>query len=340
MFNNIKQHTELGLAERIQPSATEIYSSQSIPTGETMPGYTRTHTSEGSISFSSSGISKVEKLRNILLSSNQNPSEGELCLYFKLVQKQYAPHIDSVFKDLRRWSIEVRARKSRYPIREDFIAKLSEYYKLLCIEDAGFPFETYFSNGANDTADAGAYLLCLPDMNREAEELHAIRLLSAVQWLIRERDKLPVESAPVVLEVDDATEEESEKQEVSEEDKKLVEVFRTIKDMKDTEDKSKYTLGQIHPVLLFICNREGKLWAKNKRTYALHLAPLIDTTSSAIQVAFSRIDVEVKDISFDTMRGHIADIKRRNPHAKIRLYETYAGLYETAEQLLREASVI
>ena len=47
-------------------------------------------------------------------------------------------------------------------------------------------------------------------MNREEEELHAIRLLSAVQWLIRERDKLPVESAPVVLEADDVVEEESQ----------------------------------------------------------------------------------------------------------------------------------
>ena len=203
MLKNINSdNPKLGLPERLQPIATEIYASQGIPTGETMPGYTRTHTSEESISFSPPAMSKVEQLREILLSSDQNPSEGELCLFFKLMQKQYAPQINSVFKDLRRWSIEIRSRKGRYPICEDFIVKQNEFYKLLYAKDSDFPFETYFSNGVDDTADAGAYLLSLPDKNREAEELNAIRLLSAVQWLIRERDKLPVESAPVVLEAD------------------------------------------------------------------------------------------------------------------------------------------
>ena len=289
MFNNIKQNIELGLAERSQLSATEIYSSQGIPTGETMPGYTRTHTSEGSISFSSPVMSKVEQLREILLSSDQNPSEGELCLFFKLMQKQYAPQINSVFKDLRRWSIRVRARKRCYPIREDFIAKQNEFYKLLYAKDSDFPFETYFSNGADDTADAGAYLLCLPEMNREAEELHAIRLLSAVQWLIRKRDKLPVESAPVVLEADDVVEEEKKDscQEANMEDKELLGILTKLQlggkarnvmiEGKNRPDRCVLT------AIMYMYQADNKQWAANPNLLSMKIVGILPETKDLSQ---------------------------------------------------------
>ena len=290
MLKNTKNNSkELGLVERIQPSTTEIFSLQGIPTGENMPGYTRTHTSKESISFSSPGISKVEQLRDMLLNSEQNPSEGELCLYFKLIQKQYALQINSVFKDLRRWCIEIRARKCRYPIREDFIAKLSEYYKLLCIKDADFPFETYFSNGANDTADAGAYLLCLSDMNREAEELHAIRLLSAVQWLIRERDKLPLESAPIVLEADDVSEEEKKDscQEANTEDEELLGILTKFQlggkarnvmiEGKNRPDRCVLT------AIMYMYQADNKQWAMNPNLLSMKIVSILPETKDLSQ---------------------------------------------------------
>ena len=286
MFNNIKQHTELGLAERSQLSATEIYSSQGIPTGDTMPDYTRTHTSEGSISFSSPVMSKVEQLREILLSSDQNPSEGELCLFFKLMQKQYAPQINSVFKDLRRWSIRVRARKRCYPIREDLIAKQNEFYKLLYAKDSDFPFETYFSNGVDDTADAGAYLLSLPEMNREEEELNAIRLLSAVQWLIRERDKLPVESAPVVLEADDVVEEEKidSRREADIENEELLNLYNVLHLGEGngliTLGEKSYNRGKILTAVMHMYKEENKSWAENPSRFSNKLVDILPATQN------------------------------------------------------------
>ena len=335
MLKNTKNTSkELGLVERIQPSTTEIFSLQGIPTGENMPGYTRTHTSKESISFSSPGISKVEQLRDMLLNSEQNPSEGELCLYFKLIQKQYALQINSVFKDLRRWCIEIRARKCRYPIREDFIAKLSEYYKLLCIKDADFPFETYFSNGANDTADAGAYLLCLSDMNREAEELHAIRLLSAVQWLIRERDKLPLESAPIVLEANDATEEENidSRQEAEIENEELINLYNALhlgnENRLITLGEKSYNRGKILTAVMHMYKEENKSWAENPSQFSKKLVDVLPTTQNlSVEEKNKKAKAIAKCINreLSSIKGlHLKDLSVENICKKNGCFKTIA----------------
>ena len=334
MFNNIKQHTELGLAERSQLSATEIYSSQGIPTGDTMPDYTRTHTSEGSISFSSPVMSKVEQLREILLSSDQNPSEAELCLFFKLMQKQYAPQINSVFKDLRRWSIRVRARKRCYPIREDFIAKQNEFYKLLYAKDSDFPFETYFSNGVDDTADAGAYLLCLPEMNREEEELHAIRLLSAVQWLIRERDKLPLESAPVVLEANDAIEEENidSRQEAEIENEELINLYNALhlgnENRLITLGEKSYNRGKILTAVMHMYKEENKSWAENPSQFSKKLVDVLPTTQNlSVEEKNKKAKAIAKCINRElpSIKGlHLKDLSVENICKKTGCFKTIA----------------
>lgn len=192
MLRNIEKYKkQLGLAEKTQPSATEIYNTKGIPTATAMPTFvvesplsTFAEPKEESVlskSLSGKGIGRIFI-----------PNSALSCLSFANAQQRYADKVEAYIFELQRWHYEVYARKLHYPHKEDYNEKIEEICGKLNEESPGYPFECYFATGADDTAAAGAYLLSLPpSKENKKKERQAIIWLSGIQWLIRMRDALP-----------------------------------------------------------------------------------------------------------------------------------------------------
>ena len=368
MFNNINNNSKrLSSTERIQPSSPEIYTAQNIPTGETMPEYTRTHTSTQSIDTYILQERAFKQVRAKLLSDIYVRTEDHYCDWFLMMQEECPTEIALLINDLKCQCIEVYAMKLHHPLRADYNKLIRKQCKKLKSQAPHIPFEKYCKEGANFTAAAGAYLLSIYNKKSEKQLRLATIQLSGLQWLIGERDALPVEvtstapqpdiiettathpQEPTVEEVEvveedtveedtveeDTIEEEAvEQQPLNEEDEKLVNAFNKLREKKDKQGNCIYTLGKIYPTLHHIYKTKNIPWAKNKRQFAEHIAPLLSTTSPAIQTACNRIDEEVKGIALDTLREHITQSKAQNPRGSTTILEKYAELYETAQALL------
>ena len=349
MFNNIEDNKrQLGLAERTQPSATEIYTQTNIPTGSVMSNYTQTQTAPQIFNVRTSQEGPFKELRSKIIAQLYEQDDENLRDYFACMQEEYAAEIDVFITDLKRWRIEIRARKRHYPKWEDYEEKRMELCKFLYVKAHGYPFDQYFSDGVDDTADAGAYLITLiRSAFKEKEERYAVVLLSGIQWLIRERDALSVD-IPVEPEVETSASNQAEQQELERKDSIEIELdveklalknaFTTACGLKDDEGKVKYKIGEIYHVLRFLS--EGKKWAKNARTFAQYMEPVVDKTPASIQMAINREKETFENLPLNDMQSYIAQFKKDNPYKSTQELEKIAELYDTMKLQLIQGGVI
>ena len=351
MFNNIKDSSKrLSSTERIQPSSPEIYTTQNIPTGETMPEYTRTHTSTQSIDTYILQDRAFKQVRAELLSDIYVRTEDHYCDWFLMMQEECPTEIALFINELKCQCIEVYAMKLHHPLRADYNKLIRKQCKKLKSQAPHIPFEKYCKEGANFTAAAGAYLLSIYNKNSEKQLRLATIQLSGLQWLIGERDALPVEvtsTAPqpqektVVEAVEEKTvvvveEEAVEQQPLNEEDEKLKEAYHALRNIKDDNGKEKYSLGHIYAILQFLYHKQEKDWAKNYRTFGNHLAPLIDVKSHSIVSAISRVTQPFKDIPLDTMAEYLEEQRKLFPRKKFPKEQLLVGIYTDAQKLIPE----
>lgn len=185
MFNNIEDNKkQLGLTERIQPSATEIYTQTNIPTGVAMPSYTQTP------NVNSTKEPQYQRMGDMALRRLYAPTTENLSSYFEVIKQKYIVLVEEYITKLHGWRIDVYANKLHFPERKDFNDKLEQLYCDFATINPFVPVERYFADGADDTVAAGAFLLSLLGKRSEDNESYAVMVLSGIQWLIRERDAL------------------------------------------------------------------------------------------------------------------------------------------------------
>lgn len=249
---------------------------------------------------------------------------------------------------MKRWRIDIRASKRYYPKHEDYEKKRMDLCKFLYAKAHDYPFEQYFSSGADDTADAGAYMMTLiGSAFKEKDERYAIVLLSGIQWLIRERDSLSVD-IPNEPEVETTASIKTTQKKIERKDSKEIELdaeklalknaFTTTCGLKDDEGKVKYKIGEIYHVLRFLS--EGKEWAKNARTFAGYMSPVIGKSSASIQMAINREKETFENLTLNDMQSYIGQFKKDNPYKSTQELERIAELYETMKLQLIQGSVI
>lgn len=191
MFNNIKDNKkQLGLAERIQPSATEIYTQTNIPTGGAMPNYTHTQTTQKHIIFDSTEQFKLEREFNELLQQLYDSSPQKRKEYFNLKQEKYKNLIYKYITKLKKWELIILATKMRPPTCEDYTMKLQELYSEFKTLDETIPIDKYFAEGPDDTMLPGVYLITLADEVSQERMIHATVLFSGIQWLMQQKEKI------------------------------------------------------------------------------------------------------------------------------------------------------
>ena len=280
MLENIEQYTkQLGLAERTQPSATEIYNTKGIPTATAMPTF---------IVESSLPAFVESKEESVLSKSKSGTGIGRIfipdtalpCLSFANAQQRYINKIEAYIFELQRWHYEVYARKFHYPHKEDYNKKIEEICGKLNEESPGYPFACYFATGADDTAAAGAYLLSLsPSKENKKKERQAVIWLSGIQWLIRMRDALPEKipdeasagsGSDIPIPKDDSpSAEENEQAEL----RYLIEKLKltapvTEYDLNEEKTDNQEMLAAVR-LAYFI---EGKEWANNVNAFSIRIA--------------------------------------------------------------------
>lgn len=301
MFKNINNTSkELGLAERTQPSAAEIYTPQGIPTGGAMPSYTQTQTAPQIFNVRTSQEGPFKELRSKKIDQLYEQDDENLRDYFACIQEEYTAEIDVFITDLKRWRIEIRARKRHYPRREDYEEKRMELCNFLYVKSQGYPFEQYFSGGADDTADAGAYLITLiRSAFKEKDERYAVVLLSGIQWLIRERDSLSVDISveasagpgsdiPIPIPKDaPPSAEENEQAEL----RYLIEKLKltapvTEYDLNEENTDNQEMLAAVR-LAYFI---EGKKWANNVNAFSIRIADCQNDNSGTQSTAQYKSD--------------------------------------------------
>lgn len=280
MLENIEQYTkQLSLAERTQPSATEIYNTKGIPTATAMPTFVVEPSLPAFVeSKDESVLSKSRSGKGI--SRIFIPNTALPCLSFANAQQKYADKIETYIFELQRWHYEVYARKFHYPHKEDYNKKIEEICGKLNEESPGYPFAYYFATGADDTTAAGAYLLSLsPSKEKKKIERQAVIWLSGIQWLIRMRDALPEEipdepsaglGSDIPIPKDDSP---------SAEDNEQAELRYLIEKLKLADSIIKYDLNEektdnqemLAAVRLAYCI-EGKKWANNVNAFSKRIA--------------------------------------------------------------------
>lgn len=186
MFNNIKENTkELGLAERTQPSATEIYTTKGIPTGSVMPEYTHTQTRK-KIEFSPSEQRKRDTALRHLIGTT--PEERRIL--FESFQEKYENEIYHHITDLMLWASTTEHLQDKALSIADYDLRIRGELKKLTAMDATLPVDSYFRNGSDDTAKCGHLLIIKMTVWDEVQQIYAIELLSGIQWLMQEKEKL------------------------------------------------------------------------------------------------------------------------------------------------------
>lgn len=334
-----------------------------------MPDYTRTHTSTQDIDTYILQDRAFKQVRAKLLSDIYVRTEDHYCDWFLMMQEECPTEIALLINELKRQCIEVYAMKLHHPLREDYNELIRKQCKKLQSQASHIPFEKYCEEGANFTATAGAYLLSIYNKKSEKQLRLATIQLSGLQWLIGERDALPVEvtsSAPQpdiiettatqpqeptveeeevveedtveedTVEEDTIEEEAVEQQPLNEEDEKLKEAYHALRNIKDDNGKEKYSLGHIYAILQFLYHKQKKDWAKNYRTFGNHFAPLIEVKPHSIVSAISRITQPFKDIPLDTMAEYLEEQRKLFPRKKFPKVQLLVDIYTDAQELIPE----
>ena len=293
MNNIFDKSNQLDLMERTQASTAETYAPKYTSEAKPVSNITYTQT----MSSKHRGMLSVEPLykrsRNKEFAKNYEPDDEYLQDYFECMQELYADLVDDCITELKRWCVEVRALKRRYPKYEDYESKRIEICSLLSEQDSAFPFDQYFEKGADDTADAGAYLFYLAlDDSRISGEEYATMLLSGIQWLIQKRDSLAAETS-INPEMKNNSTYQPVTQGVAEEDEESAELKKLIiEDLKLTMPTTHR--GEILFAIKDAYQLRDKPWAKSNAKFAERIAPIIGGTASAISREIAREAEELK----------------------------------------------
>lgn len=277
------------LTERLETYTTQRYVSQSVPMGDAISSYT-TYTD-------ASVEGALRRLHRKVLSAMYEPDDECMREYFNLMQDNYKEEVDDYIGELKRWRVEVRARKCHWPRREDYEEKRMEICHTFCSCEPNFPVEQYFSCGADDTADAGAYLLSLPSNEmKETKERLGILIFSCIQWLVRERDALPIGTSDAPgNSIPDNTPPSEEITYDKALKTLLVDYLKlntegtNVKIGEKTWNKTRVVVATMH-----VLKTRGTLRASNDKEYAVQIAPLIDRDSEALRKNISSVQQEIK----------------------------------------------
>ena len=293
MKDIIGKNRQLDMFERTQASIAETYAPKYTSEAQPVPNISYTH----SLSLEHRGIFREGPLynrnRNKEFAKNYEPDDEYLQSYFKCMQNLNTDSVEDCITELKRWCMEVRALKRHYPKHEDYELKRIELCNLLMEQNPGFPFNQYFEKGADDTADAGAYLFYLSsDYSKTSKKQYATMLLSGIQWLIQRRDSLQSES-PISPQKEDFSNYLTVTQGVAEDDEEFVElkelIIEKIKLTMSTENR-----GEILFAIKDAYQSMNKPWAQSNAKFAKRIASIIGGTESAISREIARVAEKLK----------------------------------------------
>ena len=312
----ITNSTQLDFAERLMTSATEIYEPKGIPTGKTMPEYTQTQTTSQPICFDSAKEAQAQRKRNGEIQKLCSLTPQGRSKYFRSMQQKHKLLIHDYITELAVWQVRIEVIKMRPPTCADYVDKLKELYNLFKKEvDEEIPIEKYFANGPDDDMYSGAFLITLALKDDSSIIAQAVKYLSGIQWLIRERDKLPIEDTKPMPEKDaidmslltqqKIEEEENRKseelQEESADDDELLAMLEHFnigaKAHKITVNGKSIPCKIVETSLMYMYQAEGKVWADTPESMS---KKIIDVLPETKECSFS-----VKKTLFSTIAARI-----------------------------------
>ena len=341
MFNNIEDNKrQLGLAERIQPSATEIYTQTNIPTGGAMPSYTQTP------NVNSTKEPQYQRMGDMALRRLYAPTTENLSSYFEVIKQKHIVLVEEYITKLHGWRIDVYANKLHFPERKDFNDKLEQLYCDFATINPFVPVERYFADGADDTVAAGAFLLSLLGKRSEDNESYAVMVLSGIQWLIRERDALLDDTSLMPDEETSAASQHNTPNgddTTRGEDEELEEVFVQLclddERCLVTQDGHKYKQGKVLTAIMHMYQDEKKPWADNPSRFSKELVERLPETKNLSsddkekksKAWAKRINREIgdikglhlKDLSVENIKEKTGCIKKMAEN----IYNQWEGLY-------------
>lgn len=195
LIKNNDNHKQLGLTERIQPSATEIYTSQGIPTGEAMLNYTQTQTIQKRITFDSLEQLRFEEEQDTRLLQLLSYTPDEHRIYFESFQRACVNEIYHHKIELMLWAATTEHYQDASLTQADYDRKIRIEQGKLKAMDEKLPVESYFRHGSDDTAKCGHLLIIKMMEWDDALKIYAVELLSGIQWLIQQKEKLAAATA-------------------------------------------------------------------------------------------------------------------------------------------------
>ena len=260
--------------------------------------------------------------------------------YFSMMQERYEIKVDNLELELKRWCAGIRALERRWPNRNDYESKRKEIVQMFNKKFEGYPVDSYFEHGADDTADAGAFLIALSDQESTEKLIDGVVLLSKLQWLIRKRDEFPNV-------IDDNTSETTTAETPTESVEDALKILFTkhidykrkgrnihVNDKK--WNKTRILIGTMHVLLT-----NGVIKSTCVKEFASLIAESLGDTSENLRKRIGEMNQEIKrygcnlkDLNEDYIKNHKMDDEisvSRN-----QFIDYWEGIYEYIDSIIQE----
>lgn len=334
----------LGLAERTQPSASEIYTPTSIPTGDAMPTYTQTPTSAESISFDSAEKARQERRMDVAMRNLLKSTSEECRLLFKLFQNKYEDQIFHRITSLMIWVGTEEHMKDCPLTVDDYDRRIKEEQGELKAMDDRLPVDKYFRLGADDTAKCGHLLIIKQRVWDEAKQIYATVLLSGIQWLMRQREELvAVADSGKGTQKEETTTEAVAQAETTfnEALKKLcIDCLKLNGKGQNTQiGEKQWNKTRIMVCLMHVLADRGTLPTSDEKSYAQLIAPFIGKNPDNVRKNINKCQLTIKpygrnlkELNEDYIKNHPSDDERAMSAREFK--EQWSGMFELIDAFI------